>query len=244
MPAWILDHLDSVGTTSALLLPGYVAVVVRRKLHVARRLPFQEMTLQYLAFSALCLLATSLIFWGTLVEVVEARAATHAQAAKLVTGLLVSATVFGGVVGLEGRFDVLANLLSRLGIQSVSACDSGWDRAFGRKDGCLVRVERLSGESFFATFGHDSCVATVESGGDCFFQQLWIQNASGDLEPKVGNVGVWIGAQHIKTVEFYEIGVLDSAEAKRKCKRADECDRSAQAGGTRLSLKQARTEGA
>lgn len=210
----LLENFESIPVLAVALLPGYVWLSVKAKFRaVSAKGLSADQILPYLATSLFCVVITVLIFWTTLNEAVTTKIIGRSEIVQIFITVLGVAILGGAIHGLISQSNVVSRQLAKWGFRSVSASASGWDRAFERKDGCLVRVERKDGSFVWGTFGKDSCASINCVGHDCYFEKMWIANTDGSLAPSVGSVGIWVAGDDIREVRFYHQKELESDES-------------------------------
>ncbi len=222
MGGWLADNFQLLPLGAAfVLLPGFVLVAVKGKFRAQRRDDLARQSLQYLAGSLFCFFVTGVATWDRLRAISSVSDLSRADLIE--TGVLLFGTAIlgGGIAGVWAQFDLGSWLLSQIGLGSVRACVCGWDKAFERKLGCLVRIELEDGRRVFASYGSSSTVTAGPNKEecDCFFEEAWIETDSGELVPQVASRGLWIHGSDVKSVRLFDVKELSTDVAREKCQQ-------------------------
>ncbi|MBX3409116.1 MAG: hypothetical protein KF859_04450 [Phycisphaeraceae bacterium] len=216
MAETLLNYFDVLPISAVLLLPGFFWISVGRKFANERPRDTTSTVLSYLAASAFSFVVFTLVFWDNLIEIRDPTDISRGLAIQAVS-LLFGVAVFGGVVtGLVRRTEFISWLLSKCSIHSLRACTSGWDRAFGRHHGCLVRVEVENGDPIWGIYGRESCASAELKDHDLFLQEVWVPTNNG-LARNVGSKGIWLKAKQIRWIKFFDVEGLDNDHARQQC---------------------------
>lgn len=208
----------------AFVLPGFVAVTVKERIHeIPREVPPFDRLLLSLYYSALVYAvpaAVVLIGGWSAAELDDFATGEHGVrgplgVAVLLLVVLPVAVAYAGQrwTGSERREAVL----ERLNINPSHAVPSAWDFMFRDAEQAIVRATRRDGAVVTGYYGPSS-QSGFASRGDLFLEEQWqpIDAEHTAFEPVASSVGVWIAADDLVTVELYPVSREQQTNIARK----------------------------
>lgn len=199
---------------AAFVLPGFVALKYRERTYVVKAddTPFERL-LSALYYSFLSYLAFGIV------AVVVFEASTedvsrlwHGDAKAGVYVLLATGGVLVPVTLAElARWWDGSRLRRRVhlvaDINPAHTTPSGWEHFFLSDRTCFVRVTLNDGRVVAGRFGDHSFAGYTAETPDLYLEQRWaLDEEDWFAEPVEGSLGVYIRAQEIVSVEFYDDG--------------------------------------
>lgn len=203
---------------SAALVPGWAWVHTERRVWLRCKESWQSDLFRYGMYSLVLFVGLFTLY--PIAEVAFADNQYENAVAVAMVGLsLLPFAVLGGVItGVLGKKDVFGKFLKALHVQVGSHVDTGWQEAFQRTTGCIVKIVYKDNTETFAVLNPNSVVAEPTQTSDAYFEQTFVVNKDGELEPTIADLGVWVRMSEVKEIRLYEYQELNNDEARTKLK--------------------------
>ncbi len=199
---------------AAFVLPGFVALKYRERTYVVKAddTPFERLlsALYYSFLSYLVLGVVAVVVLGTSTRDVgrlwhgEARAGVYVALAGggvLIPTILAELARWWAGSGVRGRIRSVA------GLNTAHTTPSGWEHFFLRDRTCFARVTLTDGRVVGGHFGDQSFAGYTAETPDLYLEERWaLDDKDWFSEPTDSSLGVYIRADHIVSVEFYDDG--------------------------------------
>lgn len=197
---------------TAALVPGWVWVRVERRVWLRCKAVWQEDLFHYGIYSLVLYVALFLAH-PVAADFLSQLENNTAIAAAAVGFALIPFAVAGGVfTGICGKKDVLGWILKNwLGIHVASSVEMGWQAAFQRAKGCVVRVRYKCGRETYAVFNPKSVIPEPGSNSDAYFEKTFVEDRDGNLVPALADGGVWIKMSEVQEIRIYDYEQLKAA---------------------------------
>jgi len=199
---------------AAFVLPGFVALKYRERTYVVKAddTPFERLlsALYYSFLSYLLLGVVAVLILGTSTHDVsrlwhgEAKASSYV--ALGVGGVLIPVTLaelarWWDGSRLRDRVRIIADL------NPAHTTPSGWEHFFLSDRTCFVRATLNDGRVVAGRFGDRSFAGYTAETPDLYLEQRWaLDEKDWFAGPVAGSLGVYIRADEIVSVEFYDDG--------------------------------------
>jgi len=205
----IADSLSIAPIAAAALLPGYLWRQSERNFVASARLGKIEEIYGYVLYSLVTysLVGVSLQLVGWLPEDLDA--VSLMEAARLLVVAMVISYLGGIATGLLRRFNLVGAIFGLIGIPTIHPIETGWDKAFSRRDGCLVRVAFKNGKDRFGIYGAKSLVSAEIENGDIYLEKTLCKGESG-LVHENATEGIWISSSEVQCLRFYKYEDLEN----------------------------------
>jgi hypothetical protein len=191
-----IESLDSALVALGLFAPGFIILVVRAQFLTGRMASSSESALLYVIVSSVYY-AFALLF----VKVPEALTAPKSAMSAFWFGLVfLGPALFGIVLGLNTRFDVIRNLLRRIGLNPVHSVPTAWDWKFSRINPSWVLVTLKDDTQFSGVLGFTS---SEPNERDLFIEQVYDIDDNNVWTMGTAGKSVLILAGEIRTIEFW-----------------------------------------
>jgi hypothetical protein len=218
-----LDTGTAILILGAFVLPGFITLTLRERLYVVRGedTPFERF-LAALLYSAIIygtlLLAAHLagLEKSDLVEFQEGRK-------PLDTDLLAAAAIFlllPGLIALLGSRWMASRrfrpwLLRLAASSEAHSSESAWNIVFGEIGPCLIRATLADGRTIGGLYDERSASGYSEQTRDLFLSERWaVSEDDWFIGPTGPSLGVWVSAESIVSLEFYDPRILDRETPK------------------------------
>jgi Family of unknown function (DUF6338) len=199
---------------AAFVLPGFVALKYRERTYVVKGddTPFERLlsALYYSFLSYLVLGIGAVVFFDVSTE--DMRRLWHGEStagayvALAATGVLIP-TVLAELARWWSGSRLRARVHLVAGLNAVHTTPSGWERYFLQDRTCFARVTLSDGRVVAGRFGDRSFAGYTAETPDLYLEERWtLDENDWFLEPAPGNLGVYIRANEIVSVEFYDDG--------------------------------------
>jgi hypothetical protein len=200
---------------AAFVLPGFVALKYRERTYVVKAddTPFERLlsALYYSFLSYLVLGIVAVVVLGTATKDIsrlwhgEMRASTY-------VALAAAGVVIPSVLAELARWWASSSIRSRIhlvaGLNSAHTTPSGWEHFFLRDRTCFARVTLSDGRVLAGRFGERSFAGYTAETPDLYLEERWVlDDEDWFAEPVRGSLGVYVRADEIVSVEFYDDGV-------------------------------------
>ncbi|MGD0453100.1 MAG: DUF6338 family protein [Solirubrobacteraceae bacterium] len=206
---------------AAFVLPGFVALKHRERTYVVKAddTPFERLlsALYYSFLSYLVLGVIAVAILGASTSDVSRLWHGHAKATVYVAlaagGVLIPVTLaelarWWDGARLRGRVRTIA------GLNPAHTTPSGWEHFFLRDRTCFVRVTLNDGRVVAGRFGDRSFAGYTAETPDLYLEQRWaLDEKDWFAGPVAGSLGVYVRAEEIVSVEFYDDGAPRLAAA-------------------------------
>lgn len=200
---------------AAFVLPGFVALKYRERTFVVKAddTPFERLlsALYYSFLSYLLLGLFAFVVFGASTRDVSRLWHGHSEAtsylALAASGVLIPVALaelarWWDSSRIRGRARALG------GLDAAHTTPSGWEHFFLTDRTCFVRVSLKDGRVVAGRFGEQSFAGYTAETPDLFLEERWVLDEKDWFsEPVAGSLGVYIRADEIVSVEFYEDGV-------------------------------------
>lgn len=198
---------------AAFVLPGFVALRYSERTYVTKgeTAPFERL-LNALYFSFLTyvvIFAVALALGLTASDVSEYYSGARRLRDYVVVALAALLVPFAIAEGTRrwNRSAVRAAVLDRAKISAAHATPSGWEHFFLQGRVAFVRVTLQDKRVVGGYFGNKSFAGYTADVPDLFLEQRWVLDPTTDwfVSPAPGSVGLYVRANEIVSVEFYEV---------------------------------------
>ncbi len=205
----IANSLSIAPIAAAALLPGYLWRQSERNFVASARLGKIEEIYGYVLYSlvAYSLVGLSLQLCGWLPENLDT--ISLLQSVRLLVIAMVVSYLGGIATGLVRRFNLVGVIFGVIGIPTIHPIEKGWDKAFSRRDGCLVRVTFKNGKDRFGIYGAKSLVSAEIENGDIYLEKTLCQGEGG-LVHENATEGIWISSSEVQCLRFYKYEELEN----------------------------------
>ncbi|ULB09146.1 DUF6338 family protein [Cereibacter azotoformans] len=189
-----LKSPEEVRLALYLVVPGLIAAYFRAQFLAGRTLKPADSILAYLAIS--------LTYWAIImVSGIPASVITTSSFWSVVA-VLVGPALFGSLLGLNARFDLIRNLLRKAGLNPVHPMQTAWDWKFSRTTSRFVIVSMTNGENVGGLYGGSSFSSSEPSERDIFLEKQYKINEAGEWQELPGRE-ILIRHSEIRYIEFF-----------------------------------------
>jgi len=196
-----VGSIDQAVLVLGLLAPGFIILFFRAQLLAGRIPPVRDAAFPYVLLSAVYYALVFPLTGGVVLPQAE-----HASSIALWFALIfMGPMIFGLVLGLLTRFDVLRKLIARFGVNPVHAVPTAWDWKFSRGEPSWVMVTCKNGTVFSGLFGARSFASSDPDERDLYVEQLYDVSDKNIWSRGREGKGLFVAASEIRTIEFWPI---------------------------------------
>ncbi len=159
----------------------------------------------YVLYSLLAYTVALLVSQDFLGEVQRIKDVSIVQSLFLLASGGVSGLLGGVVTGIARRGDWLGKTFGLLRLNTLHPYDTGWDQAFSRRRGCLLRVTFKDGTNRYGIYGKRSLASTSPDERDVFLEEAYFDAPSGEVRREMASVGFWLSASEAECIRFYDL---------------------------------------
>lgn len=192
-----LDSLEIVVLTCVFIIPGFIIQGTIALFIPPKKRSDGILFLTYLLFSV-----SHCAVWGWLYffiwELKEVNTVLFIAVAAISSVL--TSFIFGVLIGLLKKFDLLRTLLNKLHCNTSHEIETGWDYQFSKQESCYVVVVLNDETKIRGWLGDKSFISSSNEERDLFLEQYYDEN----WNIVEGNKGIYIAKDQIKTINFYE----------------------------------------
>lgn len=214
-----LNSLGIIPLGIALLAPGSVLLSLEARISSCRRLDHLEKTTRYLAYSLVVYAIFGAIWSTALVQQEKIYLADALTIGKEVAIATVIAFPVPICIGIIRKLDLVGKALQMAKIHASDPIPTAWEKAFGRRSGCLVSISCKDGVERFGLFGPRSLVSDDLHDGDMYFEEAYYSNSDGELVPEPGTQGLWVHRSEVYLIRFHDMKELGTHEQRQQCSR-------------------------
>ncbi len=189
---------DSLYLVLGFFVPGFVVLVVRSQFLTGRNTSNWDTGLSYLT--------VSLIYYALILPFLRFDQPTAeislGQSLVWFTIVLVAPALLGALSGIIAQKDLLRRWLRRYGLNPLHAIDTAWDWKFLGLEEQWVLVTLKDGTRFAGFCGSESFISSDPAERDIYIQAIYDVGTDDTWTPR-GENGVLIGANQIRTIEFW-----------------------------------------
>lgn len=195
-----LKGATNVYLVLAFVVPGLIIAWTRAQFITGRLMAMKDNFIAYLALSV--------IYYAVAFPAVEYlltfKDAGWAKALAWLTIVFVGPFVAGLLLGLASQREWLRVLATRLGINTVHASPTAWDRVFANRRGStFVMVTLADGSIVAGVFGSRSFASSEPSERDLLIEEIWDVAETGAWTQRPEKIAIYVPAKEVKHVQFW-----------------------------------------
>lgn len=123
------------------------------------------------------------------------------------------------------RVEKVRAFLERIGISLLHPAPTAWDYAFARSEGYWARVQLADGTTIEGLFDSNSLASGEKDDRDVFLETVfeW-DDQSNEYRQLERNAGMWVGADQIRTITFFETSPISQVDPEAALNGEDGSD--------------------
>ena len=197
-----VKSLEQLSIILGYLVPGIIILYVRAQFLTGRIGPHKDALLSYFTLSIIFLTimnAGVLLITGNSDPLPD-------QTRYWLPILLLGASVFGALVGLNASLGLMRRLLGYLRLSLPHALDSAWDWRFSRFPASLMTVTLKDGSRVSGWCGENSFIGSDPKDRDLYIEQVYDVDEDGNWALKTPDKGIYIAGGEVRTIEIIPYG--------------------------------------
>lgn len=192
------------------IVPGLIALFVRSKFITGRSPSPTE--------NVLIFLVLSLVYYSLTIIFIEKALSVQepwlARALIWILLILVGPAVFGFLLGVAAQKEWGNWLANKVDLSIVHVIPAAWDWRFSKvpRGGMFIMVTLTSDEKVTGLFGSNSFASSDTDERDLYIEEEYTVTEEGKWEVRPEKVGVFIPANQIKYIEFWQPQTAEKAD--------------------------------
>ena len=130
---------------------------------------------------------------------------------SVIVVLLVYPAICGFTIGKCAHCRHVAGFLRKAGVTLLHPAPTAWDYVFARPEALWARVQLKDGEIIDGIFDSNSMASSDKESRDVFLEGLYKYDDTGKCQAVPRNRGIYISADAINTVTFFEYSEPDQS---------------------------------
>lgn len=175
------------------VVPGLIAVFIRAQFLSGRMQKQSDAILTYFSIS--------LVYWSALLILGVSPSMLATKSGLTFVAVFVGPAIFGCLLGLNARLDLLRNGLRKIKLNPVHATATAWDWKWSRTKPRFVIVTLTEGEVVAGAYDVNSFSSSDPAERDLFLEKVYDISSDGPWQLVPGKE-ILIRASEIRYVEF------------------------------------------
>lgn len=197
----MFDSIDAVIYSAYFLVPGYLISEIVRQFLPDREYNEFEKTVRCLGYSIL-----ELSLWYWLFNIVSLKYSDSKEKYWffLILAILGTSFITGIFIGIIRKLQLFRKILDVCGFHIEHPVPNGWDYKFSKTETQKWVCVCLDNETFVrGKYGSNSLASSEKDNHDIYLEEVFIKDSDGNWIKEDRTDGIWISADSIKWINFY-----------------------------------------